>query len=173
MAASAVSTRDAVPRPPHLGVRESAAPGAPAPSFHFSTAGASPTADECRAIGAHVARLVNGDNAVAAELLASLLETNQSDLRGLQTACATQNWADVRMHAHRIRNTAQLSGAGTLATICHRVETLAEQGDGPALQSLYAAFSAAVQRLSHALQAWAELASGPRLFTMEDAAQKP
>lgn len=167
MTAAVVSARDVLPRPPHPAPSAPAAPGAAAPHFQFSTAGALPTADECRAIGAHVFRLVNDDSAVAAELLASLLETNQADLHDIQIACAEKNWADVRAHAHRIKNTAQLSGAGTLAVLCHRVEALAEQRDGQALQSLLGVFSAAVQRLSHALQGWANLAATQRPFTAE------
>lgn len=114
-----------------------------------------PTATECSAIGRHVRELVSGNPKAAADLLACLLTTNRRDVQTLRAAYAGKHWGDLRAVAHRIKGTAQLSGAATLVELCQQVETWADQRDAAALLSAEAMVSASVQRLSQALSALA------------------
>ena len=107
------------------------------------------------AIGRHVSQLVDNDPAVTAELIASLLDTNQSDLHHFQQACAAQCWPDVRACAHRIKGTAHMAGAAALAALSQRIETLARQGRGDTVLALAALYTPAVERLSRTLAALA------------------
>lgn len=105
------------------------------------------------AIEQHVGQLANGDPAVTAELIATLLDTNQYDLRNFCQACMSGRWADARASAHRIKSTAHLAGADSLAALSQRIETLAQQGRGDAVLALAAWYMETVGRLSQVLAA--------------------
>ena len=112
-----------------------------------------PLPGECDAIAAHVGRLVGGNVAVMAELVASLLATNRADVRGFRQACAAGRWADARGRAHRIKGTALLAGTASLARLGQRIETLAGQGQGDTVRALALLYVPAAQQLSDALAA--------------------
>lgn len=102
-------------------------------------------------IGLHIGQLVDGDPDIMAELIASLLDTNQSDLRDFCQACDLRYWADARASAHRIRGTAHLVGAASLVALSQSVETHARQNHDDAVLALAALYVPAVERLSQTL----------------------
>lgn len=112
-----------------------------------------PLAEECRAIGLRVSSLVDGDTVATAQLLDTLLATNQSDLHGLRQACDAQHWGTAQSYAHRIKSTAHMTGAVSLAKLSQRMEVLAQQRHAEPLRALAAIYQPAVQRLSDALAA--------------------
>lgn len=102
---------------------------------------------ECDAIPQTLNALVDGDAAVVAELIDSLLDTGQTDLADYRARCAEQNWAAAGALAHRIKGTARLAGCASLTRVCERIELAAREDGGTAVLALNALFEPALERL--------------------------
>ena len=112
-----------------------------------------PANEELLRIHETVLRLVNGDAAVTAQLVSSLLDTGQSDLDDYQRECADCNWIDAASRAHRLGGTARMSGCHTLIALCARAEAFCAQGDVAGIQAVNALLIPGVQRLCAVLRA--------------------
>ncbi|MDM9560295.1 MULTISPECIES: Hpt domain-containing protein [Bordetella] len=112
-----------------------------------------PLPGECPAIGQHISGLVEGDTAIIAQLVASLIDTTSADLLCFKQACAAQHWQEVRARAHRIKGTAHMAGTASLARLSQRIEVLAEQQQADTLRALHAIYVPAVERVLAVLAA--------------------
>jgi len=113
---------------------------------------AAPIPDKA-ALAQQLGALVDDDPSVVTELVASLLDTNQSDLRDFRQACAARRWPDARACAHRIKGTAHMVGAPALVALSQRIELLAQHEQGDTVAALASLYVPAVQRLSQTLAA--------------------
>jgi len=104
-------------------------------------------------IESQIGQLVDGDAAIMAELIASLLDTNQTDLRDLRQACESRCWSTACVSAHRIKGTAHLVGAASLAALSQSMEAYAKKDHADAVLALAALYLPAVARLSQTLAA--------------------
>lgn len=111
-----------------------------------------PASDELLGIRQTLMRLVNGNAAITAELVTSLLATAESDLAQYQRQCADRNWPDAGSRAHRLAGGARMTGCGTLVALCSCAETLCAQGDLDGLLALNALLVPGVERFCAALR---------------------
>ncbi|MGY6268313.1 Hpt domain-containing protein [Achromobacter denitrificans] len=106
-----------------------------------------PDDGECAGIRQTLHDLVDGDPAIVAELIDSLLDTAQADLAGYQARCAVQGWGAAGSLAHRIKGTARMAGCISLTRLCERIEEASRAEDGDAIRRLNTLFEPALQRL--------------------------
>lgn len=117
-----------------------------------------PADTECAAIQGALNDLVDGDQAVVAELTDSLLSTGETDLADYQACCVEGDWAAAGSLAHRIKGTARMAGCASLTRVCERIELACRSAAGPAVLRLNAIFTPGVQRLCNILRS---LQAGP------------
>ncbi|QVQ26827.1 Hpt domain-containing protein [Achromobacter deleyi] len=111
-----------------------------------------PADAECAAIPGALHDLVDGDQAVVAELIDSLLSTGQTDLADYRARCAEGDWAAAGSLAHRIKGTARMAGCASLTRVCERIESASRSDAGPVVLRLNAIFTPGVQRLCNVLR---------------------
>lgn len=112
-----------------------------------------PDGAECAGITATLHDLVDGDQAVVAELLESLIDTGVADLAAYQRCCAQGQWAAAGSLAHRIKGTARMAGSISVAQVCERMESAARNDGAATVLLLNALFIPSVRRLCDALSA--------------------
>lgn len=106
-----------------------------------------PAHEELLRLSDTLLRLVDGNTAVTAELVTSLLATGESDLHDYQRECADRHWANAGSRAHRLGGTARMSGCHTLIALCARAEALCAQGDAAGILVVNTLLVPGVQRL--------------------------
>lgn len=102
---------------------------------------------ECAAIRQTLHDLVDGDSAIVAELIDSLLDTGQADLADYRARCAEANWVAAGSLAHRIKGTARMAGCASLVRLSERVEAASRNESGETVMRLNALFEPALQKL--------------------------
>ncbi|MBB1596880.1 Hpt domain-containing protein [Achromobacter sp. UMC46] len=102
---------------------------------------------ECAAIRQTLHDLVDGDPAIVAELIDSLLDTAQGDLTNYRARCAEADWAAAGSLAHRIKGTARMAGCASLIRLSERIEAASRNESGEAVMRLNVLFEPALQRL--------------------------
>ncbi len=112
-----------------------------------------PANEELLRIHETVLRLVNGNAAITAQLVSSLLDTGQSDLDDYQRECADSNWIDAGSRAHRLGGTARMSGCHTLIALCAQAEAFCAQGNIAGIEAVNRLLVPGVQRLCAVLRA--------------------
>ncbi|CAB3714596.1 Hpt domain-containing protein [Achromobacter pestifer] len=102
---------------------------------------------ECAAIRQTLHDLVDGDAAIVAELIDSLLDTGQADLADYRARCDEANWIAAGSLAHRIKGTARMAGCASLVRLSERIEAASRNGIGETIIRLNVLFEPALQRL--------------------------
>ncbi|RBL86296.1 hypothetical protein DDE05_11320 [Streptomyces cavourensis] len=98
----------------------------------LATAGyQAPAEQELAKVNETLLRLVNGNTAVTAELVSSLLVTALSDLADYQRECAERNWVAASARAHRLAGTARMAGCATLTALSTRARRSAPKATAP------------------------------------------
>ncbi|MFD4840392.1 Hpt domain-containing protein [Achromobacter sp. NPDC058515] len=111
-----------------------------------------PADAECASISRTLHGLVNGDAAVVARLVDSLLCSGVADLASYRALCAQKNWVAAGSLAHRLKGTIRMAGCVSLARVCERVEFSILNGATADFTRLNALFEPAVRRLCAELQ---------------------
>lgn len=119
----------------------------------LATAGyQSPTDEELASVNETLLRLVNGNVAVTAELVSSLLATAASDIDDYQRECADSNWIAASARAHRLAGTARMAGCPTLTALSTRAESLCAEGDTANIRALNRLLVPGIERLCTTLR---------------------
>lgn len=111
-----------------------------------------PTNVELSQVNETLLRLVNGNRAVTAELVSSLLVTATTDIGDYQRECADRRWPLARSLAHRLAGTARMVDCATLIALSVRAEALCAEGDADNVQALNLLLVPGIQRLCAALR---------------------
>lgn len=119
-----------------------------------------PAHEELLRLSETLLRLVDGNTAVTAELITSLLATGESDLTEYQRECADSNWIAAGSRAHRLGGTARMSGCHTLIALCALAEKLCAHGEAVDIRQVNALLVPGAQRLCAMLRLLAAPAPG-------------
>lgn len=105
-----------------------------------------------RSLKARVETLACGDEAVAAEFMRILIDTNRDALASLYDAMRGAQWTEFGKVAHRLNGSLKLIRCGNVIRLASRMEQAALQGDAVKARAILPVFASVVQSLNAVME---------------------
>lgn len=110
------------------------------------------TDDELAGLFDRLYELASNDDAIVAELIGSLVATNEEDLAALRAALVGRNWGEFASFAHRLKSSARMLACRGLVSVCETLENSGGHDDVPRALALTALITSALTVLNARLR---------------------
>jgi HPt (histidine-containing phosphotransfer) domain-containing protein len=105
-----------------------------------------------RSLKARVETLACGDDAIAAEFMRILIDTNRDALAALHDAACRAQWTEFGTVAHRLNGSLRLVRCGNVIGLASRMEQAALCGDAVRARAILPVFASVVQSLNAVME---------------------